>query len=144
MVDLFFNFFLICLQLCLFLSTSLGITYSIIVSLKVKVYKTIRYAHESACMRICGRNDSCSGMIHASGWWLTWDSEDGEDGEDGDWFIYLSDFQMNSTYWGGLIYPPVTSWGQPLATCLAFQTFSLVVSMYALQAQGRGFNSHYS
>ncbi len=41
-----------------------------------------------------------------------------------------------------LSYPSVTSYGEPLATWLAVWTFSQVVSMSALQAQGRGFDPH--
>ncbi len=39
-------------------------------------------------------------------------------------------------------YLAVTSYGEPPATGLAVQTFSQVVSMSTLQAQGRGFNPH--
>ncbi len=38
-----------------------------------------------------------------------------------------------------LSYPPVTSYGAPLATWLVVREFSQVVSMSALQAQGHGF-----
>ncbi len=41
-----------------------------------------------------------------------------------------------------LSYPPVTLYGEPLATWLAARTFSQVVSMSALQAQGCGFDPH--